>query len=411
MRRGRPIDHEPLIFFAAGRRYIGFDALPCTSAKGSIMHDLAMLVSAFVIAAFASLSVCSLIVLTQRWHGALSLDRDLAGKQKFHKVPVPRVGGAGMVLGVACGYALAPGEMDAGVAALTGAALPVFAIGLAEDVTRRVSVRMRFALTLASGLLAWWTLGAVLPRLDLPAVDGLLSFLPLALMVTVVAVAGVTNAINIIDGFNGLAGSTAVAILAGTAFLGWRCGDALVLELALLGIGAAAGFLLLNYPRGLLFMGDGGAYFLGFWCAESAVLLVCRNPSVSAWQVLALHAYPVTEVLYSIFRKKVLRGMRVTMPDRLHLHMLIYRRCGRRNARVAALVAPWTAAWTLAVVALGGSGPAAALLLAVQAAVYVAVYVRLLRGGRRLRAGAVAVVVLKRLARAARAPWPSRAGR
>jgi UDP-N-acetylmuramyl pentapeptide phosphotransferase/UDP-N-acetylglucosamine-1-phosphate transferase len=385
------------------------------------MHDLAMLVSALAIAALASLCVCSLVVATQRWHGALSLDRTLTGKQKFHKVPVPRIGGVGMVLGVACACALAPVAMEPGVAALLGAALPVFGIGLLEDLTKRVSVRLRLAFTLASGLLAWWMLDAVLPRLDLPLVDGLLAFLPLALVVTVVAVAGVTNAINIIDGFNGLAGSTAIAILSGTAFLGWRCGDALVLELALLGIAAAAGFLVLNYPRGLLFMGDGGAYFLGFWCAETAVLLVCRNPAAVAWQVLALHAYPVTEVLYSIFRKKVLRGMSVTMPDRLHLHMLIHRRCLRirlpreavrpwlRNAGVAALVAPWTAAWTLAVVALGGSGPAAALLLAVHAVAYVALYLRLLRGGRGVAIGAV----IRRLARAARArsPWPSRVGR
>jgi UDP-N-acetylmuramyl pentapeptide phosphotransferase/UDP-N-acetylglucosamine-1-phosphate transferase len=370
------------------------------------MHDLAMLVSALAIAALASLCVCGLVVATQRWHGALSLDRTLTGKQKFHKVPVPRIGGVGMVLGVACACALAPVAMDPGVAALLGAALPVFGIGLLEDLTKRVSVRLRLAFTLASGLLAWWLLDAVLPRLDLPLV---------------VAVAGVTNAINIIDGFNGLAGSTAIAILSGTAFLGWRCGDALVLELALLGIAAAAGFLILNYPRGLLFMGDGGAYFLGFWCAETAVLLVCRNPAAVAWQVLALHAYPVTEVLYSIFRKKVLRGMSVTMPDRLHLHMLIHRRCLRRrlpheaarpwlrNAGVAALVAPWTAAWTLAVVALGGSGPAAALLLAVHAAAYVALYLRLLRGGRGIPVGAV----VRRLARAvrARSPWPSRVGR
>jgi UDP-N-acetylmuramyl pentapeptide phosphotransferase/UDP-N-acetylglucosamine-1-phosphate transferase len=384
------------------------------------MLDLAMPFSALVIAALASLSACSLIVATQRWHGALSLDRKLRGKQKFHKVPVPRIGGVGMVLGVACACAFAPPGMDAGAATLLGAALPVFGIGLLEDLTKGVSVRMRFVLTLASGLLAWWALDAVLPRLDLPIADALLACLPLALLVTVLAVAGVTNAINIIDGFNGLAGSTAAAILAGTAFLGWRCGDALVLQLALLGIGAAAGFLLLNYPRGLLFMGDGGAYFLGFWCAETAVLLVCRNPSVSTWQVLALHAYPVTEVLYSIFRKRVLRGMSVTMPDRLHLHMLIHRRCLRgpageaarpwlRNARVAALAAPWTAAWTLAVVVLGGSGPAAALLLVLHAAAYVALYLRLLHGGRRFHPG----VAIRRLARAARArsPWPSRAGR
>lgn len=389
------------------------------------MLDWTTLVSALVIAALASLVACSLIVVTQRWHGALSLDRNLAGKQKFHNVPVPRVGGAGLVLGVACAFALvhltwAAHPLD-GVAALIGASLPVFAVGLAEDMTQKVSVRMRLGLTLASGLLAWWTLGAVLQGVGLPFIDDLLAFLPLAVLVTVVAVAGVTNAINIVDGFNGLAGGTVVAILSGTAFLAWRCGDALVLELALLGAGATIGFLLVNYPRGLLFMGDGGAYFLGFWCAESAVLLVYRNPAVSTWQVLALHAYPVTEVLYSIFRKKVLRKMSATMPDRLHLHMLIYRRCIRhrlphnaarpwaRNAAVIALVAPWTAAWTLAVVALGGSGRAAALLLALHSVAYVALYVRMLRGHWCLHPG----VVLGRLARAARArsPWPSRVGR
>jgi UDP-N-acetylmuramyl pentapeptide phosphotransferase/UDP-N-acetylglucosamine-1-phosphate transferase len=385
------------------------------------MLEWTTLVSAPVIAALASLVACSLIVATQRWHGTLSLDRELTGKQKFHKVPVPRIGGAGLVLGVACAFALGNPDMTGSVAALIGAALPVFAIGLVEDLTKSVSVRIRFCLTLASGLLAWWALDAVLPRVDMPLVDDLLEYLPLALLLTVIAVAGVTNAINIIDGFNGLAGSTVVAILAGTAFLGWRCGDVLVLELALLGIGATIGFLLLNYPRGLLFMGDGGAYFLGFWCAEVAVLLVRRNPSLSAWQVLALHAYPVTEVLYSIFRKKVLRRMSVTMPDRLHLHMLIHRRCIRqrlphdaafpwiRNAAVAALVAPWSAAWTLAVVALGDSGAAAVLLLILHAMVYVAVYVRLLRGRWCFHPGAV----VRRFARAARArsSWPSRVGR
>lgn len=375
------------------------------------MTDSLTLVIALVIAALASLATCCVIIATQRWHGGLSLDRDLAGKQKFHKVPVPRIGGTALVLGVACGFVLAPFDMAPAVGVLLGASMPVFAIGLAEDLTKRVSVRLRFGLTLASGLLAWWLLGAVLPRVGLPFLDDLLDNRPLALIVTVVAVAGVTNAINIIDGFNGLAGGTVVAILSGTAFLGWRCGDALVLELALLGIGAAIGFLLLNYPRGLLFMGDGGAYFLGFWCAESAVLLVSRNPSVSSWQVLALHAYPVTEVLYSIFRKKVLRRMSVTMPDRLHLHMLIYRRCIRHhlrhrttrpwvgNAAVAALVAPWTALWTLAVVALGGSREGAMSLLVLHAVVYVAVYGRLLRGEWRIHSVAAA----RRLARAARA--------
>jgi UDP-N-acetylmuramyl pentapeptide phosphotransferase/UDP-N-acetylglucosamine-1-phosphate transferase len=382
------------------------------------MLDSTLLATAVLIAALASLAVCSLIVLTQRWHGALSLD-NRRGKQKFHKIPVPRIGGAGLLAGVVAAatwvnWGRAPGplsDLGAAVAALVGAALPVFAAGLIEDLTKRVPVPTRLGLTLVSALLAWWSLDAVLPRIGLPLVDDLLGLLPVAVVVTAFAVAGVTNAFNVIDGFNGLAGSTAIAVLGGMAFLGWRCGDALVLELALLGVGTTIGFLLLNYPRGSLFMGDGGAYFLGFWCAEIAVLLACRNPGISPWQLLALHAYPVTEVLYSMFRKKVLRGMSPAMPDRLHLHMLLYRRCicralprnaarpWLRNAAVAGLAAPWMAAWTIVVVALADTQAIAMLLLGLHAVAYIALYVRLLRGHWWLYPSAI----LGRLTRAVRA--------
>jgi UDP-N-acetylmuramyl pentapeptide phosphotransferase/UDP-N-acetylglucosamine-1-phosphate transferase len=383
------------------------------------MPDLTTLVAAFVIAALVSLVVCILIVVTQRWHGALSLDGNLAGKQKFHKVPVPRIGGVGLVLGIAgalawerLGPLAAPlDNISASVIALIASSLPVFAIGLVEDLTKQVSVPMRLGVTLASALLAWWALDAVLPRVDLPLVDDLFAFLPLAVLVTAVGVAGITNAINIIDGFNGLAATTVIAMLAAMAYLGWRLDDALVVELALLGIGTTLGFLLVNYPAGGIFMGDGGAYFLGFWCAEIAVLLVARNPAISAWQVLAIFAYPVIEVLYSMFRKRVLRRMSATMPDRLHLHMLVFRRCiciwlprndacpWLRNAAVTWMIAPWTTAWTIVVVALGTNGPVAALLLGLHALAYIVVYVRLLRGRWHFHPTAI----FRPLARAARA--------
>jgi UDP-N-acetylmuramyl pentapeptide phosphotransferase/UDP-N-acetylglucosamine-1-phosphate transferase len=400
----------------------GMHGFSLDSPRGQIMLDPTTLGAAFAMAALISFLACELIVATQRWHGALSLDSDLDGKQKFHKTPVPRIGGAGLMIGIVSGLAwihlgghyAAPGNMHTAAAALLGSSLPVFAIGLIEDLCKRVSVRLRFGLTLGSALLACWWLDAVLLRVDLPLVDDLLAYLPVAVVVTAVAVTGVTNSVNIIDGFNGIAGSTVIAMLSGMAFLGWRFGDALVLELALLGVAATIGFLLVNYPRGRLFMGDGGAYFLGFWCAEIAVLLVCRHPAISAWQVLAIYAYPVTEVLYSMFRKRILRKMSPTVPDRLHLHMLLYRRCvcrllprnearpWLRNAAVTWLIAPWTIGWTVLVVALGTSARAAALLLALQVLAYVIVYVRLLRGRWHFRPS-----VIFGLVRSARAPATS----
>jgi UDP-GlcNAc:undecaprenyl-phosphate GlcNAc-1-phosphate transferase len=88
---------------------------------------------------------------------------------------------------------------------------------------------------------------------------------------------------------------------------------------------ATLGFLIWNFPRGMLFAGDGGAYFLGFAIAELAVLLVHRNSEVSPWFALLVLWYPVWETLYSMYRRKR-RGHSPADPDGLHLHTLVYRR-------------------------------------------------------------------------------------
>ncbi|GAA0533873.1 hypothetical protein GCM10009097_58820 [Pigmentiphaga daeguensis] len=91
-------------------------------------------------------------------------------------------------------------------------------------------------------------------------------------------------------------------------------------------IGATLGFLVWNYPFGHVFLGDGGAYLLGFMLAELAILLVMRNPQISAWYPALLFSYPIVETTFSIYRKRCLRGMPPSQPDGVHLHMLVYKR-------------------------------------------------------------------------------------
>jgi UDP-N-acetylmuramyl pentapeptide phosphotransferase/UDP-N-acetylglucosamine-1-phosphate transferase len=98
------------------------------------------------------------------------------------------------------------------------------------------------------------------------------------LPLTVLAVAGIANAVNIIDGFNGLASVVTICMLVSLAYVAWQVGDMFVLVSALTVAGATAGFLIWNYPVGLIFLGDGGAYFIGFMLGELAMLLVMRNP-------------------------------------------------------------------------------------------------------------------------------------
>jgi UDP-N-acetylmuramyl pentapeptide phosphotransferase/UDP-N-acetylglucosamine-1-phosphate transferase len=348
----------------------------------------------------ASFAACMLIVLSQKWHGSLSHDHDLDGVQKVHTTAVPRIGGIGVVAGLVFGFMFfqhqlggqTQASLSKGVFLLLAASLPAFIVGVVEDMTKRVSVKARLAATALSAVIASAVLGATVNELDLWGIDTLLAVTPFAVLVTAIVVAGGSNAINIIDGFNGLSSSTIIIMAAGLAAVGFQHGDTLVVTLGALGIGATLGFLAVNYPSGKLFLGDGGAYFLGFWVSEMAVLLLVRNASVNAWQVLAICAYPVIEVLFSMYRRKMIQKVSPGAPDALHLHTLVFRRLvfkhvrpdanrpWKRNAAVACIIAPAVAACVAISVLLGTSAAVSLVLVLVQVAIYVIVYGRLVRG-------------------------------
>jgi UDP-N-acetylmuramyl pentapeptide phosphotransferase/UDP-N-acetylglucosamine-1-phosphate transferase len=153
---------------------------------------------------------------------------------------------------------------------------------------------------------------------------------PVAVMFTAFAVAGVANAINIIDGFHGLASGTAIIALLALAAISGRADDPQLALACILVAAAVAGFGLVNYPWGKLFMGDGGAYFVGFALAWLAVLLPVRNPEVSPWAPFLVCAYPVIEVLYSVVRRFV-RRQSPGQADSGHLHSLIKTQFIRRK--------------------------------------------------------------------------------
>ena len=271
-----------------------------------------------------SLTVAVLLVLTKGLHGRFSMD-GLEGIQKMHKKPTPRVGGVAIFAGVIAGWFAAPAGVDRILGVLIVAGLPAFLFGLAEDLTKKVSVLARLLATMASGAFGWWMTGYSLTNVGVPPLDVLLSWLPLSVLFTAFAVGGVANAVNIIDGFNGLASGFVVLALCGLGAISSLQGDA-VLGVACLAIAASVvGFWLVNWPLGKIFLGDGGSYFAGFALAWASVLLLDRSKGVTAFAPLLVCIHPVTEVLFSIYRRR-LKKAHPGHPDRLHLHSLIMRR-------------------------------------------------------------------------------------
>lgn len=288
--------------------------------------------NSIIIAALVSWGVILLIIRFNHLHAGLTADSDVGGVQKFHSRPVPRIGGTGLFLGmlaVSVWLQVVNPQVGVPMLWLLLASAPAFLGGLLEDVTKRVGVLARLLLTMLSAVLGFWLLRAGLIRLDIPLLDVALQWWPFSLLLTVVAIAGVANAINIIDGFNGLAGMVSVMIFGALAYVAYVVGDTLLWSASAAMMGGLLGFLIWNYPRGHIFLGDGGAYFLGFLIGEISVLLVVRHPEVSPWFPMLLVIYPVFETLFSIYRKKVLRGMSPGVPDGVHLHMLVYKRLVR----------------------------------------------------------------------------------
>ncbi len=250
-----------------------------------------------------------------------------AGPQHIHAGSTPRLGGVGVLIGfiVAIGVGLRLEYVPLRPALpLLLAALPVHAVGVMEDITHRVSPKQRLLAAVFSAVLAGAFAEGVITRLDLPFVDDWLGYLPFAVPLTCFMVVGACNAFNLIDGTNGLAGGSALMMFTGVAVVAWYAGDLLVLAQAAALTGALVGFLLWNYPKGKVFLGDAGAYFVGFMYAQLSIQLVSNNAGVSAWFVIALAAYPIVETLFSIYRRKILRHAAAMQPDVRHLHSLLY---------------------------------------------------------------------------------------
>lgn len=303
---------------------------PCPrNAFGSNSFNIynVMMIS-LLTAFFASFFTSLLIIRFKHLHSQFSGDHDLLGPQKFHSGSVPRIGGISIAIGILAAVLInlqSTGVISLKVTILL-CAIPTFAIGLTEDLTKKIGVKTRLLFTAFAAALAVHLLDASITRLDIWGIDFLLGIPFIAIVFTVFAITGLANAYNIIDGFNGLSSMVGIITLLGLAYLSYVFQDTALLSLSVIMVSAILGFFIWNYPRGLIFLGDGGAYLIGFLIATLSVLLTARHPSISPWFALLINAYPILETLFTIYRRKIHQGKSPGLPDGIHFHTLIYRR-------------------------------------------------------------------------------------
>ena len=290
------------------------------AAFGVVTTDIMVLLAGFA----ASIVLCVIIIKTAPLHSHLSSDED-SGVQKIHKGIVPRIGGVGLWGGVLAAalmlYAQAH-EASSLVGMIILGSLPVFAAGLVEDLTKAVSPLRRLIASGLSGAIGWF-LGFQIGTVEIGFIDSWLGFAPISLAVTIIVVSALANAMNMMDGLNGL--SAGYAITAFTIF-GVMASIYGTLDIALICFVFAAallGFFCFNWPLGKIFLGDGGAYFLGVCLAFVAMALAAATSDITQAFTLVILAYPAWEVSHSMARRLVQKTA-LTAPDHDHLHARLF---------------------------------------------------------------------------------------
>lgn len=251
---------------------------------------------------------------------------DLPNPRKVHQRPMVRLGGVSIFFGalvaiitvwVFGGFGVLPAEQEYEIWGVTIGGTAFFLIGLADDLFT-LSPLLRLLMQVVVAGLAW-TVGVQIEFFTIPFA-GLVNLSWLSLPVTVIWLVGMANAINFIDGLDGLAagvsGIAAVVMLIVSLFMDQPAAALIAAALA----GGALGFLRYNFNPAQIFMGDGGAYFMGFTLAGVGVIgLVKSVTTVAVLLPCLILAVPILDIS-AVVVDRLRRGKSPFSPDKRHLH-------------------------------------------------------------------------------------------
>jgi UDP-GlcNAc:undecaprenyl-phosphate GlcNAc-1-phosphate transferase len=256
---------------------------------------------------------------------------DQPGERKVHQQPMVRLGGISIFIGTLTalliiwwlgGFKGLPPNREWEVWGVTVGGLAFFLIGLADDLYN-LSPFVRLAMQVAVASIAW-SVGVKIDFLSVPFSD-LIHIGWLSLPITVIWLVGMANAINWIDGLDGLAagvaGISSVVLLMVTLAMHQPAAAIIAAAMA----GGALGFLRYNFNPAQIFMGDGGAYFMGFTLAGVAVIGLVKTTAVTTIAVTAvllpylILAVPILD-MSSVIISRLSQGKSPFLADKRHLH-------------------------------------------------------------------------------------------
>lgn len=284
------------------------------------MFDIKILIVSFIY----SFLFAFLIIITNKFHIKYT-SGSLKGIQTIHSKKVPRIGGLPIFLGFVLCFFLIPKNLFNIYQIIIVSSLPIFLAGFLEDLTNAIKPKFRLGCGIISGVIFLYLSNYTLTRVDLIFIDYFLEFKVISFIFTILCIATFTNAMNIIDGLNGLAIGISILILTSLLIISYEYQDFQVFILSIITLGLIFGVFVFNFPLGKIFLGDGGAYFIGFKISLLLIILSINNYSMSPFVCLLIIIYPIYELLKSFARRAMKDTKNTMQPDLEHFHSLVFR--------------------------------------------------------------------------------------
>lgn len=245
---------------------------------------------------------------------------DKPNQRKVHSKIMPRLGGLAIFISFLIGLVFLRPQDEHLVAIIIGAFI-IIIIGVMDDMME-LSAKVKFLGQIAAALIVVLN-GVQVDYINLPFGGGLeLGILSIPL--TILWIVGVTNAINLIDGLDGLAAGVSTIALVTISAMAFVKGDIFVLSIAIILIGSTLGFLKYNFHPAKIFMGDTGALFLGFMIAVLSLLGFKNVTMLSLIVPVIILGVPISDTFFAIIRR-IVNKKPLSAPDKSHLHHCMLR--------------------------------------------------------------------------------------
>jgi UDP-GlcNAc:undecaprenyl-phosphate/decaprenyl-phosphate GlcNAc-1-phosphate transferase len=241
---------------------------------------------------------------------------DSPDKRKVHEKVMPRMGGLAIYITFLIGLIISNPDSPYHWAIITGSVIIVIT-GILDDIYN-LAARVKLVSQIAAALVVVVWGGIDVDFINLPF-DGKLQFGVLSIPITILWIVGVTNAINLIDGLDGLAAGVSSIALISISGMAIVMGDVYVMTIGFILLASTLGFLVYNFHPAKIFMGDTGALFLGYMIAVLSLLGFKNVTFISFIVPIIILGVPMTDTLFAIIRRLVNKTP-LAAPDKSHLH-------------------------------------------------------------------------------------------